>query len=60
MDNCARGNMLFSLGVMPVLMGLGHLAPAIGAIHSATRSYQYPIALLGMIGTAAALVDCKW
>lgn len=52
--------MLFSLGVMPVLMGLGHLAPAIGAIHSATRSYQYPIALLGMIGTAAALVDCKW
>ena len=52
------GNTIFSLGVLPVLMGLGHLAPAIGAIHTATGTYQYPGALLGMIGTAAALVDC--
>ena len=44
---------------MPILMGLGHLIPAIGAIHTATGSYQFPSAVLGMIGTAAALVDCR-
>jgi hypothetical protein len=59
MANSSRGHTFYSLGVMPVLMGLGHLAPAIGAIHTATGSYQYPGALLGMIGTAAALVDCR-
>jgi hypothetical protein len=49
---------LFSLGMMPFLMGVGHLAPAIGAIRTATGTYQLPGALLGMIGTASALVDC--
>lgn len=47
------------LVVIPLLMGLGHLAPAIGAIRTATGTYQFPIALLGMIAIGAALVDCK-
>ena len=59
MTIASRGSWLFSLGLMPLLMGLGHLAPAIGAIYAATGSYQFPVPLLGMIGSAAALVDCK-
>lgn len=45
--------------IIPVLMGLGHLAPAIGAVRTATGTYQFPVALFGMIATGAALVDCK-
>lgn len=47
------------LFITPVLMGLGHLAPAIGAIRAATGIYQFPVSLFGMIATGAALVDCK-
>jgi hypothetical protein len=54
----SRTNLLFSLGVIPAFMGLGHLAPAIGAIHTATGLYQFPGRLLGLIGTISALVDC--
>lgn len=54
----SRGESLYSLGVLPALMGIGHLAPAIGAIHSVTGEYQFPVALLGMIGAASCLVDC--
>lgn len=59
MATSTQDNTLFSVGVLPVLMGLGHLAPAMGAIRTATGSYQFPGAVLGMVGTAAALVDCK-
>lgn len=52
-------NVYIHLFVIPVLMGLGHLAPAIGAIRAATGTYQFPVALFGMIVTGAALVDCK-
>lgn len=55
----SRTNLFASLGLMPALMGLGHLAPAIGAIHTATGSYQFPGRVLGLIGTISALVDCK-
>ena len=40
-------------------MGLGHLAPVIGTIRAATGSYQFPVPLLGMVATGAAIVDCK-
>ncbi|KAK0101344.1 hypothetical protein ONS95_006520 [Cadophora gregata] len=53
----SRTNLFASLGLMPALMGLGHLAPAIGAIHTATGSYQFPGSVLGLIGTISALVD---
>ncbi|KAF5013351.1 hypothetical protein FDECE_654 [Fusarium decemcellulare] len=53
----SRTDTLYSLGLMPALMGLGHLAPAIGAIHTATGSYQFPSKLLGLIGTISAVVD---
>ncbi|RDW94992.1 hypothetical protein BP5796_00755 [Coleophoma crateriformis] len=53
----SRTNLFYSLGVIPAFMGLGHLAPAIGAIHTATGSYQFPGCLLGLIGTISALVD---
>ncbi|KAH7395905.1 hypothetical protein BKA64DRAFT_674923 [Cadophora sp. MPI-SDFR-AT-0126] len=53
----SRSNLFASLGLMPALMGLGHLAPAIGAIHTATGSYQFPGRVLGLIGTISALVD---
>ena len=56
----SRTNLFYSLGVMPALMGLGHLAPAIGAIHTATGSYQFSGRLLGLIGTISALVDCTY
>jgi hypothetical protein len=49
----------YSLGLMPTLIGLGHLVPAVGAIHTATGIYQFPWPLLGMISTSATLVDCK-
>lgn len=52
-------NAYIHLFVIPLLMGLGHLAPAIGAIRAATITYQSPVALFGMIATGAALVDCK-
>ncbi|KAI3576199.1 hypothetical protein IWW34DRAFT_808112 [Fusarium oxysporum f. sp. albedinis] len=45
----SRTNTFYSLGVMPGLMGLGHLAPAIGAIQTATGSYHFPVRLLGLI-----------
>ncbi|KAK7415564.1 hypothetical protein QQX98_005810 [Neonectria punicea] len=53
----SRTNTFYSLGLMPALMGLGHLAPAIGAIQTATGSYQFPGKLLGLIGTISAVVD---
>ncbi|KND93730.1 hypothetical protein TOPH_01647 [Tolypocladium ophioglossoides CBS 100239] len=56
-SSSSRGHPFFSLGVMPALMGLGHLAPVLAAIYTATGLVQFPPALLGMIGTAAALVD---
>lgn len=56
----SRTNLLYSLGVIPVFMGLGHLAPAIGAIHTATGSYRFPGRLFGLIGTISALVDCTY
>ncbi|KAE9373807.1 hypothetical protein N431DRAFT_337271 [Stipitochalara longipes BDJ] len=49
MSNAAREPSFFSIGVMPILMGLGHLAPAMGTIHNATGFYQYPRYILGMI-----------
>lgn len=52
-------NVYINLFLIPLLMGLGHLAPAIGAIRVATGTYQFPIALFGMIATGAAPVDCK-
>ncbi|KLJ10738.1 hypothetical protein EMPG_13881 [Blastomyces silverae] len=55
----SRSDALYRLGLMPALMGLGHLAPAIGAIHTALGSYQFPGALLWLIGTASALVDSQ-
>ncbi|EEA23479.1 hypothetical protein PMAA_100670 [Talaromyces marneffei ATCC 18224] len=57
MPNNLSLNSFNRLVVIPVLMGLGHLAPAIGAIRAATGTYQFPVALLGMIATGAALVD---
>jgi hypothetical protein len=56
--NSSQWNQFYIIGLMPFLMGFGHLVPAIGAIHTATGSYQYPWALFGMIITSAALVDC--
>ena len=56
----SRTDTFYSLGLMPTLMGLGHLAPAIGAIQTATGSYQFPGRLLGLIGTVSALVDCTY
>lgn len=56
----SRSDALYSLGVMPALMGLGHLAPAVGAIQTATGTYQFPGTLLGLIGTISALVDCTY
>ncbi|KAF4456165.1 hypothetical protein F53441_1649 [Fusarium austroafricanum] len=53
----SRTNTFYSLGLMPALMGLGHLAPAIGAIQTATGSYHFPGRLLGLIGTISAVVD---
>ncbi|PGH04562.1 hypothetical protein GX51_03393 [Blastomyces parvus] len=55
----SRSDALYRLGLMPALMGLGHLAPAIGAIHTALGSYRFPRALLWLIGTASALVDSQ-
>jgi hypothetical protein len=46
--------------LMPAFMGLGHLAPAIGAIQTATGSYKFPGKLLWLIGTISAVVDCTW
>lgn len=59
MNDISRWNSFCSIVVLPVLMGFGHLAPCIGAIKTATGAYQYPVALLGMIGSGAALVDCR-
>lgn len=59
MSNIIPLNTFNRLVVIPVLMGLGHLAPAIGAIRTVTGTYQFPSALLGMIAAGAALVDCK-
>jgi hypothetical protein len=59
MSNILPPNTFSRLVVIPVPMGLGHLAPAIGAIRTATGTYQFPVALLGMIAAGAALVDCK-
>lgn len=56
----SRKNTFYSLGLMPALMGVGHLAPAIGAIQAITGSYQFPVKLLGLIGALSAIVDCKW
>lgn len=56
----SRTDTFYSLGLMPALMGLGHLAPAIGAIQTATGSYQFPLPLLGLIGTISGLVDCAY
>lgn len=56
----SRTNTLYSLGVLPAMMGLGHLAPAIGAIETATGSYQFPVSLLGLIATISGLVDGKF
>ncbi|KAM5344085.1 hypothetical protein ACJ41O_012622 [Fusarium nematophilum] len=53
----SRTDTFYSLGLMPALMGLGHLAPAMGAIQTATGSYQFPGRLLGLIGTISAVVD---
>ncbi|KAE9378694.1 hypothetical protein N431DRAFT_553103 [Stipitochalara longipes BDJ] len=53
----SRTNTFYSLGLIPTLMGLGHLAPSIGAIQAATGSYQFPGRLLGLIGTISAVVD---
>ncbi|KAJ4253842.1 hypothetical protein NW762_010237 [Fusarium torreyae] len=53
----SRTNTFYSLGLMPAFMGLGHLAPAIGAIQTVTGSYQFPAKLLGLIGTISAVVD---
>ncbi|KAF4958034.1 hypothetical protein FSARC_11131 [Fusarium sarcochroum] len=53
----SRTNTFYSLGLMPAFMGLGHLAPAIGAIQTVTGSYQFPAQLLGLIGTISAAVD---
>lgn len=59
MEGDSRGDVLHSLGITPLLMGLGHLPPAIGAIHASTTSYQFPIALLVMIVATTGLVDCR-
>ncbi|KIL93917.1 hypothetical protein FAVG1_02479 [Fusarium avenaceum] len=53
----SRKNTFYSLGLMPALMGVGHLAPAIGAIKAITGSYQFPVKLLGLIGALSAIVD---
>lgn len=55
----SRENTFHSLGLMPALMGLGHLSPAIGAIHTATGEYHFPLRLLTLIGTISAAVDCR-
>ena len=47
-----------ALVLLPVLMGIGHVLPAVGAIQTATGAYQFPIPVLGMIGATSALVDC--
>lgn len=60
MASQSKDNTLYTLGILPTLMGIGHLAPVIGAIYSATGSYQFPWAVLGMIGTASTLIDCMW
>ncbi|KAH8817504.1 hypothetical protein F5884DRAFT_853918 [Xylogone sp. PMI_703] len=53
----SRTNTFYSLGLMPALIALGHLAPAIGAIQTATGSYQFPGRLLGLIATITTIVD---
>lgn len=59
MINSLSFKSLIHLFMIPVLMGLGHLAPAIGAIRAATGTHQFPVTLFGMIATIAALVGCK-
>ena len=56
----SRGESLFSVGVLPSLMGLGHLAPVLGSIYAATGDFQHSLPLLAMLGTGAALVDCEY
>lgn len=55
-----RTNTFFSLGLMPIFMGLSHLTPAIGAIRTATGSYQFPGGLFGLIGAITIVVDCMF
>lgn len=52
-------NTFYSLGLMPALISLGHLAPAIGAIRTITGSYQFPVELLGLIAAITVVVDCR-
>jgi hypothetical protein len=50
---------LNSLSITSILLDLEYLAPAIEVIYPAIGFYQYSNALLGIIGAAMALVDCR-
>ena len=56
MKSTPRGTIRRSPALMPIF-ALGHIVPAIGAIHTSTGSYQYPMAVLGMIALTTGLVD---
>ncbi|KAK2770877.1 hypothetical protein FQN53_005346 [Emmonsiellopsis sp. PD_33] len=56
MSSHLRDTTRCSPGLMPIF-ALGHIVPAIGAIRTATGSYQYPVAVLGMIALTMGLVD---
>lgn len=50
---------LKSLCLFPILMGIGHLPPAIGALQTVGGKSQNEIALLVMMASTTVMVDCK-
>jgi hypothetical protein len=54
-----RERSLISLCVIPTLMGIGHLPPAIGALWAARGTFENEMALLAMIASTAGIVDGK-
>lgn len=56
----SRSNTFYSLGLMPALIAIGHLAPSIGAIRAVTGSYHFPGRLIGLIGSITTIVVCNF
>lgn len=54
-----RAGNLKSLCLLPTLMGLGHLPPAIGAMRAVGGTSQNDMALLVMVASTSGMVDGK-
>lgn len=54
-----RNGDLKSLGLLPMVTGIGHLLPAIGALQAVGGMCKEEIALLVMVASTTVLVDCK-